>query len=230
MATGTSLSILTDQLRAEIGASPSSSGQGLNSIPMLQQVLRRTQNRLFYDFDWPNLVIDRDTVMQKGENYYTFPSDLDYDSITGAWVYYSSSWRPVVCGFDPLIYNSSNPALGVQNDPLVAWRHYEGNQYEVWPVPASNATTLRFRGRVQVPRLTALTDCALLDDDLIVLFAAAEILTRLKAPDGQAKLSLAEKHYRNLKMRLTKTKDIVLGGTEKLPREWPMLTRPISVQ
>lgn len=228
MPEGVQLIDLVEQLRAEIGAAPTSSGQGINSLPMLQQILRRTQARLYLDFDWPNYVIDRDVTLQAGERFYTFPQDINFNFIKGVWINYSASWREIAYGFTPVTYNSSNPDLGTRSDPIQLWRHYEVGQYEVWPVPASSNQILRFRALMQLPRLTDNADKALLDDTLIVLFAAAEILTRKKDADAQAKLQMAQSHFRNMKSRISKGGITVMGGMQPFPRsEWTMITKPI---
>jgi hypothetical protein len=53
-----------------------------------------------------------------------------------------------------------------------------------------------------------------LDDQLIILFAASELLTRQKSPDAQMKGQQAQVHYQRLRARLSKTEPLVLGGSE----------------
>ena len=62
--------------------------------------------------------------------------------------------------------------------------------------------------------LIAETDKADLDDQLIVLYASAEMLARQKQADAQNKLAQAQAHYARLKARLSKTETFVLGGGE----------------
>lgn len=229
MAIGTTLSTLVEQLRAEIGAS-TNVGQGVNQLPALQQTLRRNQERLWLDYDWPHLVIDRDEPLYGGQRYYTFDNDLDYNRIVGAWVKYANIFEPIGYGFNPTIYAAVNSEIGYKSDPVQLWRHYEGNQYEVWPVPTGVTNqTIRFRAIKKLAPLLANSDQADLDDNLIVLFSAAELLARLKAADAPGKLQLAQSHYRSLR-RSTMKRDMFIMGNG-LPRDdrgdWVIRVNPI---
>jgi hypothetical protein len=229
MALGTTFSTLVEQLRAEIGAS-TNVGQGVNNLPSLQQTLRRNQERLWAEFNWPHLFIDRDEQLYAGQRYYSFNDDLDYTRIVGAWVKYANSFEPVGYGFNPTIYSAVNSETGSKSDPVQLWRHYEGNQYEVWPVPSGQtAQVLRYRAIKKLAPLLANSDKADLDDILIVLFSAAEILARLKAADAQGKLQLAQSHYRNLRANTMKRDMFIMGNG--LPRDdrgdWVIRVNPI---
>lgn len=216
MARGTQLSALVDQLRAEIGAS-TNVAMGVNTLPNLKQILRRTQERLWSDFDWPFAFIERDEPLLANQRYYAFDNDIDFDRINEAWVRYSETWRPLCYGITQEHYNRSDPAT-YREDPCTNWRHYEGNQFEVWPVPASAQTTLRFKAIKKLPSLIDDTDRAELDDALIVLFAAAELLSRAKAEDAQAKMQMAMSHYAKLKGNTSKNRVFVLGGDINIPK------------
>lgn len=211
MARNTSLLSLRDQLRAEIGASPNVA-MGVNTIEQFDQLLRRTQERLWHDFDWSFGVIDRDEPLLAGQRYYAFDQDIDFDRICCAQVKYSELWHPISYGIGTDEMNNYDSDTGEASEPALRWRHYEGNQFEVWPIPTTNNQTLRFRAVRKLPPLIATTDTALLDDTLIVLFAAAEHLARTKAQDAAAKLSQAQSHFNRLKGMGLKTDRFVYGG------------------
>lgn len=212
MARGTTLSELTNQLRAEIGAS-TNVAQGLNSVPYWQQVLRRNQERLYNETMWSFLMIDREEVLNAGERYYTFNADVNFDFIQQAWIKYSTQWEPISYGIDPSLYNCQDSDLDVRNEPVRRWAHYEGNQFEVWPIPSADLTqSLRFRCLKKLSPLIAPTDKADLDDTLIVLFSAAEVLERLKSPDAKSKATLADRHYLSLRRNMDKAPVFILGG------------------
>jgi len=71
-----------------------------------------------------------------------------------------------------------------------------------------------------------MSDTADLDDQLIVLFASAELLTRQKSPDAQLKQQQANVHYQRLRARLSKTEPLVLG--EEQVRDLPMHVHKIG--
>lgn len=212
MARGTTLGQLILMLRAEIGDATSAS-LGQNNLPHLQQALRRTQEFLWQDFSWPHLRVYREEILQAGQRYYSFPADLDFDRVENAHVRYDEDWRPVVYGIEHQHYNSMDPDLNEREDPVLRWQAHEGNQYEVWPLPATNGLRLRFEGIKKLAPLIADGDRADLDDNLIVLFAAAEILSRRDSRDAQAKENLATRLYNRLRGQQTsKTKMVIMGG------------------
>lgn len=219
MARGTQLSALVDALRAEIGAS-TNVAMGVNALPQLKQLLNRTQQRLWEDFDWSFAFIERDEPLANGQRYYAFDNEIDFNRIVSAHVKYSSTWRPLEYGIGAEQYNSSDPEEGEKEDPPTRWRHYEGNQFEVWPMPASDECVLRFKAIKKLPKMVSDSDVALLDDNLIVLFAAAELLAKAKAEDAQAKLQAAQQLYGKLKGQGVKTDVFTLGGGTPTLDRW----------
>ena len=211
MARGTTLLELREMFRAEIGAS-SNVAMGINSLDQIDNLLRRTQQRLWADYDWDFAYIERDEPLYAESRYYTFDNEIDFDRIIAAHVKYSSIWHNVSYGIGPNEYNAFDGDRDQRADPVLKWRHYEGNQFEVWPVPASDNQIIRFKAVKKLPSLIAVSDRAELDDNLIVLFAAAEYLTRTKAEDAQIKLSMAQSHYNKLKGRAMKNDKFVFGG------------------
>lgn len=221
MARGTQLSALVDMLRAEIGAS-TNVAMGVNALPQLKQTLNRTQQRLWAEFDWPFAYIERDEPMVNGERYYAFDNDIDFDRIVCAHVKWSDTWRSMEYGIGPGEYNRSDPEDNEKEDPVTNWRHYEGNQFEVWPVPASNDSVIRFKAIKKLPNMVNDSDVALLDDNLIVLFAAAEFLAKAKSEDAAAKLQSAQALYVTLKGNGIKTGVFTLGGGIPSGKDWKM--------
>lgn len=221
MARGTQLSALVDQLRAEIGAS-TNVAMGVNMLPILKQTLKRTQEKLWNDFDWPFAWVERDKAMVDGQRYYTFDNDIDFDRIRLASLYYGNVWRGLEYGITPADYNLSNYDLGMKQDPIQKWRHWEGEQFEVWPVPSSSTTKIRFKAIKKLPALIADTDTATLDDTLIVLFAAAEFLARAKTEDAQYKLQAAQEYYNKLKGNMMKSPMFIMGGGVPVQRQWSL--------
>ena len=81
-------------------------------------------------------------------------------------------------------------------------------------IAATGEGTLRLKGVKNLNPLTAKTHTADLDDQLIVLFAAGELLARQKAPDAQMKMGQAQSHYQKIKGRLSKGDPIVFGNDQ----------------
>ncbi len=210
MAAGVTLNDLVKMLRAELGISTNQS-MGINQAEPLQYVLARTQRFYYEDHDWPQFIIDRDEDLLAGERYYTFNSDVNFDRIYGAWILWSGDWYPIKYGISPADYNAFDSEAEEGSDPVQKWYHYEDNQFEVWPLPQTEST-LRFRCIKQLPPLIAGTDTCALDADLIVLFAAAELLARDGKKDAQFKLAAAQRKYNQLKGNNQKRRVLHLGG------------------
>lgn len=216
MARGTQLSQLRDMLRAEIGAS-SNVGMGVNAQSQYDHVLNRVQAWLWADFDWPFAYIDRDEPLAAGQRYYAFDQDVDFDRIKEARVKYGATWHKVEYGISEEHYNAHDSEIGAQVEPVMRWNHHENNQFEVWPVPSGNDQVLRFHAVRKLPLMINGSDVALLDDNLIVMFAAAELLARSGSKDADAKGSLARSHYNKLKGNASKADRFVFGGEVSTP-------------
>lgn len=106
-----------------------------------------------------------------------------------------------------------------QGDPIRNWEIRDnpetGNdEIEVWPVPSAT-DTLYLPGKKALSALSADSDTADLDDMLIVITLAAEILARSKMKDAEAKASMAQRRYIKMKARTRQDTPpfIIRGGT-----------------
>jgi hypothetical protein len=183
MALGTPVSRLLSMLRAEARRTQTVS-VGLNADDTLRQKLARVQDDLWMDYDWPHLRVYRDFQTQAGQRYYDFPVDLDYSRIEKFDQSWANLWRPVMPGITDSDYNLVNPDLGARQDPQLKWELRENMQIELWPPPASNGTCTRIWGIKTIAPLVADTSLAELDDNLIVLHVAAELLAGDGAKDA----------------------------------------------
>lgn len=210
MAYGTTLRDLLLRLRAECGHALEEN-LGRATERQYQMILERVQDWLYHDFDWPQLMIRRDIEIAAGQRYYDFPADINFDRITRVDVKFGGVWERVEQGITLQDYTDFDPEQDVRSDPVLKWDYHRSDsddfitQMEVWPVPGSDFVdeTGEFKLKVEgvrvLKRLTLATDRAMLDDMLIVLFAAAEILADQNAPSAQAKLAAAQQHYSRLK-------------------------------
>jgi len=224
MARGTTLEELVANLRAEIGQTTNTSVSRA-SLDMLTTTLRRVQERLWNDFDWPHMRVQRDIQMQAGDRYYDFPTDIDLTRIEKMEIKFGGRWIPVQHGISVEDFAVMDSDLDVRNDPVARWDYYNGesgdtdNQFEVWPIPATNGTEASKEGYVKITGikrlrpLVAMSDVADLDDWLLILYAASELLARLKTPDAAAKLEAANLYYARIKGRQAGRKEpFKIGG------------------
>lgn len=201
-------SILAD-LNAEVGEQPNPS-YNTGVVENRKRLIRRTQEFLWDRHDWDFLNISKDIQLQAGSRYYDHPSEIDVDRITSVYVKYAGDWVPVTSGISVSHYNTYDSDMDERVDPVLRWDHYydtenDAEMIEVWPLPNSNfeAATkngaLRVTGIKQLSPLVEEGDKADIDDRLIVLYAAYEILSRDKSPDAQIKFNQAESLYQRLK-------------------------------
>lgn len=211
MARGTTLGQLVTMLREECGHA-TSAALGQNTLPRMKRVLQRTQEFLWGDHAWPHLRVYREKELQAGQRYYTFPEDLAFDRVENVHVRYDDTWRPVFYGIELDHYNAQDPELNQRDDPVLRWQVYEDGQFEVWPLPATDGVRIRFEGIKKLAPLIDDQDRADLDDNLLVMFAAAEILAKQKGGDAQGKATVARRIYDQLKGNQSKSTMFVMGG------------------
>lgn len=200
MARGKQLQELISQLRSATGRNQGVA-VGTSELDNLKIELAATQELLYDDYDWPFLNVEREVQIQEGQRYYDLPEDLNYDRIDCVKLRRNGIYTDVTRGiaFDDFSIYDSN--LGERSAPVLKWdiRHTGvKEQLETWPI-SSEPASLHFFGTLALPRLTQDEDRALLDDRLIVLFTAADMLARQKSPDAKNKLDKA--NARLLKLR-----------------------------
>lgn len=186
MARGTTLAELVTRLRAEAGHSLDPA-LGKNVLETFKLLLARHQEDLWDAHDWPHLRVQRDIALSAGQRLYDFPTDLRFDRIASTQVKWSGIWRGLDRGVGARQYNIHDSELDERSDPARCWDVRDtgsGEQLEIWPVPGSNADaatgdgTVRLTGTRSLGPLVANADVCEIDDRLIVLYAAAELLSK----------------------------------------------------
>ena len=220
MARNVTLGELIDDVRAEAGHSLQSNlGTAMRDV--LIKVIQRQQRRLWEDHDWTFLRVERDVPVQAGQRYYDFPVDLNLERVERVEFKWDDRWHRLEYGIGRTQLDQYDSDRDVRSWPVYRWKEAENNQIEVWPVPSLNGDTVNLSGLIRFTGIRALrplvqeSDRADLDDTLLVLYSAAEILAREKAADAGLKLQLAENHYRRLKSRGAKRDVISLSGDEE---------------
>lgn len=230
MARNKTLGGLLDAFRAECRLS---SNPAHNNQVREQQInlLRRTQERLWDDFDWPHLRVERFIDVQAGQRYYDTPDDVAIDRIEKLEVRYGDEWLPLTPGVEALQYAMWDSDIDERSWPVERWDIYEGEQVELWPVPSLTRTAPALEGRIRVTGirnlrpLVADSDRADLDDRLIVLYAAGEHLAADGARDAQLKLQQAQQRYSALKGNLTPVRRFRMYGATR-PENRPLRGPP----
>jgi len=201
MARLTTLANLRTQLKAALGNSLS---VGTANDAIYNQLLSDKQKWLACEYDWPFLEDRFDVAVAPQSRYLAFPT-IDNEGVTSAMnmerpylveVFYNNLWTPLKYGIGSQQFNYLNSDLpGQIQDPIQNWRWSQENQFEIWPIN-STAQSIRFTGQRALDALASDSDTADLDDQLIVLAVAAELLARSKQKDAQLKQSLFTERLR----------------------------------
>ncbi len=237
MARGTQLTVLIEDLRSEVGHSLQAS-LGKATRDVLINTLQRTQKRLWNDYSWPFLAVRRDINTASGQRYYDVPSDVVFERIERVEFKWGDQWHKIEYGIGASEYNQYDSDQDIRSYPVYRYDAYENNQIELWPIPNNNTNTTTGSGKIRIHGIKNLStfisdsDTADLDDQLIVLYAAAEILARQKQPDAQNKLAQANAHYARLKARSSKSEMFIIGGeiplNQYLPKGPPVVANQSS--
>jgi len=230
MPRGTSLTELLTMLRAEAGHS-TNVAVGVDNVPALMQKLVRAQTMLYDEYDWPFLRETFQVPLQQNTRYYDLPtssttnSKLNMERIEEVAINYSGRPVPIDRGIDFVQYAQYNSDEAQTASPCRCWdikstrdsstaTNTTTDQIEVWPIPTDNTQILSFRGIRQLRPLVNPSDVCDLDDILIVLTAAAEILARAKLADADEVKKAASARLAQMKIR-TKgaSRDINLAGS-----------------
>jgi hypothetical protein len=214
------LNELTEQVRAEARLSTNTS-RGLDDLSNIQQKIRRVQEELYDEFDWPFMRIDKTEAtktLAAGQRYYDFPTNMNIERAFELWTNTTSVWGKMDQGISLADYSAQDSDEDERSDPALKWDIISETQFEVWPIPASNGGLVRFDGIKKLTPMVDTNDRADLDDRMIVLFVAAEILAANKQPDAQLILEKAQKRQLKMQGRLASKKRLFMGGAQEEPR------------
>jgi hypothetical protein len=203
MPLGVPLLTLRRLLRAETGTSLNPL-QGIAAQQTLDLILDRQQRELWDAYNWRHLRIYRDVPLAVNQGTYNYPTDLPFEQIITVWCAESSSrWKPLLYGISISMVPPAGPPRGAPSRwDNVASVSVGGvtnpvGQLSVLPVPIA-AGTLRLEGQAAINPLVNDDDKCVIDSQLLVLFAAAEVLANQKSEGAQMKLTKAQLYLRRL--------------------------------
>ncbi len=216
-------------LKGEIGYSLVT-GVATAADQELYTIIDTKQQWLSSMYDWPFLENRSDVVVNASQRFPTLPTDIIFERSVDVSVAWTNVWLDVIDGIGMSEYNqlsSGDAGIPVQpQDPIQRWRFNSETAFEVWPVPVTQQV-VRFTG--QRPLTSLLTAGAYdptktldLDDMLVMLFAAAEKLSRMKSQDSQLKLTQAQNRLNMLRASYpTRKTAFRLGPKELVSRPKP---------
>lgn len=218
MARGATLIKLLNDLRAEARLSMNTAH---NAQDRDRQVimLQRKQEWFWNDFAWPHLRVDRFIEVANGQRFYDMPNDLDIDRIQKIEIKADTAYQPLHWGIDAEHYAAWDSELDQRSWPPRRVKITENEQLEIWPISDSDYVSASQEGRIKVTGIRRLrpliadNDEADLDDRLLVLHCAAEMLAAQGAPDAQVKIDQANTLYAKLRGGLMPRRTIRMFGS-----------------
>jgi hypothetical protein len=205
MARNTQFLQLVTMLREELSRATDVS-VGVSDIPSLKRKINRYYEHLYYDADWPHLrkIFDR-IALNADQRFYDLPAALDYERIEDVKLYQNGIPIPIERGIASVDYAAWDSTLGQTASPAQKWdiRDVDGDtMFEVWPIPpVSDDQSVEFTGLIKFERLVNDDDVCLLDDNMVVGFAAAELLAKDGAKNAQQVGQSAQGLYDRLRGR-----------------------------
>lgn len=210
-------SLLTD-LKAVTGRSLRPT-VGTDEQDSLKALLRQQQSMLYAAHDWLHLVAIASLPIATGQRFASLPISVNPERVIAVTVRQVGYTKPEPLdrgiGIDELsTYNSdlNETAQGIMKWDL---RFISPSlRLEVWPVQPVDGAVLFIRALRPLGPLVSDDDKADLDNDLIVLTAAARLLAKVGSKDAAAVASMADSH-------MLKLKSNVAGGYPPLPLASP---------
>jgi hypothetical protein len=229
MARGRQLQQVVESLQHEARLSTSTS-RGVDNRAYLKHVIKRTQELLYLTYDWPFLRATKETsrkTLNAGQRYYDFPAGISQDRIIRVYRQYGSHiWEPLEQGITPENYTAYDSDADVRADPALRWEYYDQDQFEIWPIPSAESQVW-FDALIPLPDLVQEEDIVVLDDVVVYLHAAAEILAADGQKDAQAKLTLGQDRLRRLLGSVSTKQRVVLGAGHSQPRDGHVRLRAV---
>lgn len=223
MSRKTTLVKLLDMLRvaARLSLNPAHNAQNRSSqVTMLQT----EQERLWEDFDWPHLRVERQVPLQAGQRYYDTPDDINIDRIERIEIFTNGGWTKLMPGIDAEHYTAWNSDLDARSWPPRRWKLHEDEDIELWPISDTDGDSLtregyiKFTGIRNLSPLVADSDRADLDDTMLVGYVAAKMLAASGAKDAKLVLDGASSRYAKLRGRLTPRTSFRMFGIGEAPQ------------
>lgn len=206
---GRTLAQILESVRLETSRS-SSTALGVNEESALKHRINRLYEFFWFDYNWPFLkIMDADKAVSAGTYKIDLPTSIDLERIEKVAVRYGDIWRPVEKGLTTEMYNALDSEADERSEPIENYDlQWTGSapQIVLWPRP-SRDTTVRFQGRKAFAKLVNNSDVCLLDDQLIYMYAAAELLTKFESADATSAAQAALRRYNNLKFGYDKQRN-----------------------
>lgn len=173
--------ILT-QMRSEARVS-TDPAVGSDADTRYKAIVNRVYSTLFESYEWPHLRHVTRVPLAAGQRYYDFPPSLGFDGIQSAVAWWADEPYPLEPGIGLNEYAAFDSVGDERADPPQRYdlrSNGDGvTQFEIWPIPVSSGIDVEFTGKRRWRKLVNSVDICLIDDYLVALRAAADVVLPL---------------------------------------------------
>lgn len=217
------------RVKARLSLNPA---QNKNDRSHQVMALQLEQERLWEDYNWPHLRVERIVAVQAGQKIYDTPEDIRIDRLEMIEFFDDGRWWPVKSGIDAPQYAAWESLRDERAWPPRRWKITEDEDVELWPIPDTNGDLdtlegcLKFTGIRNLKPFVDADDRAELDDKMIVGYVAADVLAGKGAKDASKVKSDADAIYTRLRGRMEPRKTFQMFGVgEPAPRSGIVVSR-----
>ena len=146
---------------------------------------------------------------QAGQRYYDIPDDLHLERIERIDYFWGDKWYPLERGINVEDYNIHDSDADVREEPAIKWDVSDTGseaQIEIWPIPVTDGREIRVTGIRKLTPLIVAGDRLDLDDMMISLFTAAELLADRNKQQAGVLQQKAVSRFNTVKGRVIQTK------------------------
>lgn len=162
----------------QIGLGFGMAGQaGVVNSPLIDSMIRSAQNQLYEQFDWIEMKSVEERQTGTDQQFYDYPEDCNVERILRMWVKWGGRYAPLAEGIS-FADRSFNPG-GVPQ------KYERRDQYELWPIPASNDYTIRIEYIRTLDPLNVDSNRTSLPSEIVYLHALSNAKAHYRQPDAQ---------------------------------------------
>lgn len=231
MPTGNTLTLTLAKVKAHCGMHLT---VGTGDDTRIEELIESKQYWLADEWDWEQLKDSWKVTLASGARYTNWPTtDIHAETYSINFVRplelvtkIGNTWVTVDYGISDANYSAYSSDDSELSTPVQNWAAYGATQFEVWPMP-NQTTYVKLNGQRVLKTLRsggALSGSATLDldDELVALYVAAELLIKAKQPDGQAKLAAAQERFRMLRTPFGRSRSFRMGRSQTREYERPV--------
>lgn len=166
---------------------------GVVNSQLIDSMIRSAQTQLYDQFDWLEMKAVEERLTGANQQFYDYPVDCNVERIIGIWARWGARYSPLSEGIS-FADRGWNPGGTPQ-------KYERRDQYELWPIPVDNTTTIRIEYVKTLGQLVNNSDRTSLPSEIVYLHALANAKAHYRQPDTQSYATQLEALLNQLKAK-----------------------------